>query len=142
MNPSALFIRRPVATVLLTLGIALVGIAAYFALPVASLPAVDFPTIQVQAQLPGASPLVMASSVATPLERRLGQISDVSELTSSSSLGRTNITIQFGTQPQHRRRRARRTGRHQRRSAPTCRRGCSKIRAITSRTLQTLRSSS
>ena len=96
MNPSALFIRRPVATVLLTLGIALVGIAAYFALPVASLPAVDFPTIQVQAALPGASPLVMASSVATPLERRLGQIADVSELTSNSSLGRTNITVQFG----------------------------------------------
>ncbi len=96
MNPSALFIRRPVATVLLTLAIALVGIAAYFALPVASLPAVDFPTIQVRAQLPGASPLVMASTVATPLERRLGQIADVSELTSSSSLGSTNITIQFG----------------------------------------------
>ena len=96
MNPSALFIRRPVATVLLTLGIALVGVAAYFALPVASLPAVDFPTIQVQARLPGASPLVMASSVATPLERRLGQIADVSELTSNSSLGNTNITIQFG----------------------------------------------
>ena len=96
MNPSALFIRRPVATVLLTIGIALTGIAAYFALPVASLPAVDFPVISVQAQLPGASPRVMASSVATPLERHLGQIANVNELTSSSSLGRTNIVIQFG----------------------------------------------
>ena len=96
MNPSALFIRRPVATTLLTLGIMLVGIAAYFALPVASLPPVDFPTINVNANLPGASPEVMATSVATPLERRLGQIADVSELTSNSSTGRTNITIQFG----------------------------------------------
>ncbi len=96
VNPSALFIRRPVATTLLTLGIMLVGIAAYFALPVASLPSVDFPTIQVSAALPGASPVVMATSVATPLERRLGQIADVAELTSNSSTGRTNITVQFG----------------------------------------------
>ena len=95
MNPSALFIRRPVATVLLTIGIALTGIAAYFFLPVASLPAVDFPTIQVNASLPGASPRVMASTVATPLERRLGTIAGVTELTSNSSRDRTGITIQF-----------------------------------------------
>ena len=96
MNPSALFIRRPAATILLTIGIALAGIAAYFALPVASLPSVDFPVIQVNANLPGASPQVMATSVATPLERRLGQIADVNEITSSSQTGRTNITLQFG----------------------------------------------
>ena len=96
MNPSALFIRRPVATVLLTLGIALTGIASYVFLPVASLPAVDFPVIVCQAQLPGASPRVMASSVATPLERRLGQIADVNELTSSSSTSRTQVIMQFG----------------------------------------------
>ncbi len=96
MNPSAFFIRRPVATILLTLAIGLVGIAAYFVLPVASLPSVDLPTIAVNANLPGASPQVMATSVATPLERRLGQIADVSELTSQSSQGRSQITLQFG----------------------------------------------
>jgi len=100
VNPSALFIRRPIATTLLTIGIALVGVAAYFVLPVAPLPQVDFPTIQVQASLPGASPEVMATSVATPLERTLGAIADVTELTSTSSnrggQGSTRITMQFG----------------------------------------------
>ncbi len=95
MNPAALFIRRPVATVLLTIGIALTGIAAYFALPVASLPAVDFPTIVVNANLPGASPRVMAASVATPLERRIGTIAGISELTSQSNRDRTSIVAQF-----------------------------------------------
>ncbi len=96
MNPSALFIRRPIATILLTIGIALAGAAAFFLLPVSPLPQVDFPTIQVQASLPGASPETMATSVATPLEKHLGIISDVSELTSSSRVGQTNITLQFG----------------------------------------------
>src|SRR6202007_947055 len=90
------FIRRPVATTLLTLGIALAGGVAFFLLPVAPLPQVDFPTISVTAQLPGASPEVMASSVAAPLERHLGQIADVTEMTSSSSVGSTRITLQFG----------------------------------------------
>ncbi len=90
------FIRRPVAATLLTLGIALAGGVAFFLLPVAPLPQVDFPTISVQAMLPGASPEVMASSVATPLERHLGQIADVTEMTSSSNVGSTRIVLQFG----------------------------------------------
>jgi multidrug efflux pump len=90
------FIRRPVATTLLTLGIALAGALAYFKLPVSPLPQVDFPTISVQAQMAGASPDVMAATVATPLERHLGQIADVTEMTSSSSTGSTRITLQFG----------------------------------------------
>ncbi len=96
MNPSALFIARPVATTLLTLGIALAGIVAYLLLPVAPLPQVEFPTISVQASMPGASPETMATSVATPLERHLGQIADVIEMTSTSSLGSTQVTLQFG----------------------------------------------
>ena len=96
MNITELFIRRPVATTLLTIGIALTGVAAYFQLPVSSLPAVDLPTIMVQANLPGASPAVMSTSVATPLERHLGQIADVSEMTSTSSVGNTQIILQFG----------------------------------------------
>jgi multidrug efflux pump len=96
MNFSTPFIRRPVATTLLTIGIILAGAIAFFKLPVSPLPQVDFPTISVQAQLPGASPEVMASSVATPLERHLGQIADVSEMTSSSTVGSTRITLQFG----------------------------------------------
>ena len=100
MNLPALFIRRPVATTLLTLAIALMGIAAFFVLPVAPLPQVDFPTIQVRASFAGASPEVMAATVATPLERTLGQIADVTQMTSQSqtrgSTGNTNITLQFG----------------------------------------------
>ncbi len=96
MNPAALFIRRPIATILLTIGIALAGIAAYFLLPVSPLPQVDFPTISVSASLPGASPETMATSVATPLEKHLGVISNVSEMTSQSRVGQTNITLQFG----------------------------------------------
>ena len=87
MNISALFIARPVATTLLTLGVALAGVVAFFLLPVSPLPQVDFPTILVQASMPGASPETMATSVATPLERHLGQIADVTEMTSSSSVG-------------------------------------------------------
>src|SRR5471032_2313722 len=96
MSLSTPFIRRPVATTLLTIGIAAGGVVAFFQLPVSPLPQVDFPTISVQAQLPGASPEVVASSVATPLERHLGQIADVTEMTSSSSLGAARITLQFG----------------------------------------------
>ncbi|MFZ0694600.1 MAG: efflux RND transporter permease subunit [Alphaproteobacteria bacterium] len=96
MNLSEAFIRRPVATTLLTFGIALSGAVAFFQLPVAPLPQVDFPTISVQATLPGASPEVVATSVATPLERHLGQIADVTEMTSQSTVGNTRITLQFG----------------------------------------------
>jgi multidrug efflux pump len=96
MSPSTLFIRRPVATTLLTFGVAAAGAVAFFQLPVSPLPQVDFPTISVQAQLPGASPEVVATSVATPLERHLGQIADVTEITSSSSVGSARITLQFG----------------------------------------------
>jgi multidrug efflux pump len=96
VSPSEPFIRRPVATTLLTVGIALAGAIAYFKLPVSPLPQVDFPTISVSATLPGASPDVMAATVATPLERHLGQIADVTEMTSSSSANAARITLQFG----------------------------------------------
>jgi len=95
MNISAPFIRRPVATTLLTIGIALAGAVAFSVLPVSPLPQIDFPTISVQAGLPGASPEIMASSVATPLERQLGRIAGITEMTSASSIGSTSITIQF-----------------------------------------------
>ena len=96
MNLSALFIRRPVATTLMTIGIVLSGLFAYAKLPVSPLPQVDFPTISVNASLPGASPDTVATSVASPLERHLGQIADVTEMTSSSSVGQTRIILQFG----------------------------------------------
>ena len=95
MNLSEPFVRRPVATVLLTIGIALAGIGAFFVLPVSPLPQVDYPTISVSASLPGASPETMATSVATPLERRLGVIAGVNEMTSSSGNGSTRISLQF-----------------------------------------------
>ena len=95
MNLSGPFIRRPVATVLLTIGIALIGIASFFMLPVSPLPQVDFPVISVNARLPGASPETMATSVATPLERRLGTIAGVNEMTSSSGSGSTRVGLQF-----------------------------------------------
>ena len=95
MNPSTPFIRRPVATTLLTIGIALAGFFAYLKLPVAPLPQVDFPTISVFATMPGASPDTMAMTVATPLERHLGIIADVTEMTSQSTVGTTRITLQF-----------------------------------------------
>lgn len=95
MNLSRPFIRRPIGTALLTLGLALAGIAAFFVLPVSPLPQVDFPVISVSARLPGASPQTMASSVATPLERRLGTIAGVNEITSSSGTGSTRVTLQF-----------------------------------------------
>ncbi len=96
MNISAPFIARPVATTLLTFGVALCGIVAFTLLPVAPLPKIDAPAIFVTAALPGASPEVMASSVATPLERHLGAIADVDDMTSRSSVGTTNIQLTFG----------------------------------------------
>ena len=95
MNGSAFFIRRPVATILLTLAIALPGMLAYALLPRAALPQVDFPTLSVQANLPGASPETMAATVATPLERVLGRIAGITEMTSSSTQGTTRINLQF-----------------------------------------------
>ncbi|MGA7655490.1 MAG: efflux RND transporter permease subunit, partial [Methylocella sp.] len=95
MNLSAPFIMRPVATTLITIGIALAGSLAFLKLPVSPLPQVDFPTILVQAQLPGASPDTVASSLAEPLERHLGQIAHVTEMTSASTLGQTRIILQF-----------------------------------------------
>ncbi|HEX4231784.1 MAG TPA: efflux RND transporter permease subunit [Bryobacteraceae bacterium] len=95
MSLSSPFIKRPVATTLLTLGVFLSGAVAYRLLPVSPLPQIDFPTISVSAGLPGASPEIMASSVATPLERQFGRIASVTEMTSSSSLGQTGVTLQF-----------------------------------------------
>jgi multidrug efflux pump len=95
MSLSSPFIRRPVATTLLTAGVALAGAVAFRLLPVSPLPQVDFPTISVSASLPGASPEIMASSVATPLERQFGRIAAVTEMTSTSTLGQTGITLQF-----------------------------------------------
>ncbi|MDM4767978.1 multidrug efflux RND transporter permease subunit [Pelomonas sp. SE-A7] len=95
MNISAPFIARPVATSLITIGVALAGVLAFQLLPIAPLPQVDFPTISVSASLPGASPDTMAATVATPLERALGTIAGVNEITSRSSLGNSNITLQF-----------------------------------------------
>jgi len=95
MNLSEPFVRRPIATILIAIAIALAGMLAFKLLPVAPLPEVDFPSINVTAQLPGADPTTMASSVATPLERQFGQISGITQMTSVSSLGTTRITMQF-----------------------------------------------
>src|SRR5690349_10505725 len=95
MNISAPFIARPVATTLITLAIVLAGILGFAKLSVAPLPQVDFPTIAVTAQLPGASPNTVATSVAEPLERHLGLIADLAEMTSESTVGQVRITLQF-----------------------------------------------
>ena len=92
MNISAPFIRRPVGTTLLTIAVGIAGAIAFAVLPVAPLPQVDFPTISVSAGLPGASAQIMAASVATPLERQFSHIAGITEMTSSSSLGSTNVT--------------------------------------------------
>ncbi len=89
------FIRRPVGTTLLAIGLFLIGIVAYDFLPVASVPNVDFPSIRVSASRPGADPSVMAATVAAPLERRLGEIAGINQITSTSSLGSTSIQLQF-----------------------------------------------
>src|SRR5260370_20565213 len=93
MTPSEVFIRRMVATTLLTCGVALAGVIAFFQLPVSPLPQVDFPTISVQAQLPGASPEVVSTSVATPLEPHLGVIADLTEMTSQTTAGHAPIPL-------------------------------------------------
>jgi len=121
-NFSAPFIRRPVATSLITFAILLSGVVAFRFLPVAPLPQVDFPTISVGAGLPGASPETMASAVATPLERQFGRIAGVTQMTSSSGLGSTGITLQFDLNRDINAAAARRSGRHQRRSQPVARR--------------------
>src|SRR3954467_13909148 len=95
MNLSEIFIRRPVATALLTIGTAFFGALAYLSLPVSDLPAVDFPTISVSASLPGASPETMASAVATPLEKQFSTIAALDSISSVSSEGGTQITLQF-----------------------------------------------
>jgi multidrug efflux pump len=95
MNISAPFIARPVATALLTFAIVLAGVLGFSRLPVSPLPQVDYPTIAVTAQLSGASPNTVATSVAEPLERHLGQIADVTEMTSQSAIGQVRITLQF-----------------------------------------------
>src|SRR6202142_1251922 len=99
MNFSSPFVRRPIGTTLLAVGLFLMGAVAYSFLPVASLPSVEFPTIFVTASRPGADPNIMAATVAAPLERRLGEIPGVTELTSRSSLGLTRISIQFDLPP-------------------------------------------
>ena len=93
MNFSEQFVRRPVATTLLAIGVALAGMTAYFHLPVSPLPQIDSPTITVSASMAGASPETMASAVATPLERQFGRIAGVTEMTSQSNLGTTGITL-------------------------------------------------
>jgi multidrug efflux pump len=95
MNISALFIKRPVATTLLTVAMTLMGILAFYFLPVSPFPQIDFPTIQVSATLPGAEPETMSSAVTTPLERQFSRIAGVTEITSSSFRGTTNIVLQF-----------------------------------------------
>src|ERR1044072_10034952 len=95
MSISEPFIRRPIATALLSAARALIGIVTFPLLPIAPLPQVDFPTISVSAQLPGASPDTMAAAVAAPLDRQFGQIAGVTQMTSTSTLGSTSITLQF-----------------------------------------------
>ena len=122
VNISAPFIHRPVATTLLTVAIAIAGSIAFQVLPVSPLPQVDFPTISVSARLPGASAEIMASSVATPLERQFGHIAGVTEMTSSSGLGSTGHHDPVRPEPQHRRSGARRAKRRSMRRGPICRR--------------------
>src|SRR5258708_15673807 len=95
MSITDLFIKRPVMTALVMIGIVLFGIAGYRALPVSDLPNVDFPTIQVNASLPGASPETMATAVATPLERQFATVAGIDSMTSNSALGSTSVTLQF-----------------------------------------------
>src|SRR5579872_2954469 len=95
MNPSELFIKRPITTTLIMLGIVVFGVMAYRLLPVSDLPVIDFPTIQVQGNLPGASPQTVASSIALPLEKNFSSIAGLNAINSTSTLGATNITLQF-----------------------------------------------
>ena len=118
MNISEGFIKRPIATSLLMAAIALFGMVAYRALPVSDLPNVDFPTLLVTAQLPGANPETMGASVATPLENQFSTISGLEQMTSVNSLGSTQITLEFALEPEPRRRGGRRAGRHHAGVAP------------------------
>src|ERR671911_976894 len=95
MNLSALFIKRPITTTLITIGIVVFGVMSYRLLPVADLPAIDFPTISVSASLPGASPETVASSVALPLEKQFSTIAGLTSMNSTSTMGGTDITLQF-----------------------------------------------
>src|SRR5579872_2590211 len=95
MNVSLPFIQRPIATTLLAVGMAIAGLLAFHLLPVAPLPQIDFPTITVQAQLPGASPMIMATSVASPLEHQIGRIAGITQITSTSMAGQMSLIVQF-----------------------------------------------
>src|ERR1043165_6303823 len=95
MNFTGLFVRRPVMTTLIMIGIVVFGVVSYRRLPVSDLPTIDYPTLNVSANLPGASPETMAATVATPLEKAFSAIAGIDNITSSSSLGSTNITLQF-----------------------------------------------
>ena len=99
MNISAPFVRRPIATSLLMMAIALAGFVAFRLLPVAPLPQVDFPTISISASLPGASPETMATAVAQPLERQFGQVAGITQMTSTSTLGATSVTLAIRAEP-------------------------------------------
>ena len=140
MSPSRIFILRPVATTLLMVGLLLVGLAAYTQLPVSALPEVDYPTIQVVTFYPGADPDVMASSVTAPLERQFGQVPGLSQMTSTSSLGSSIITLQFNLEREHRRRRTGSAGRDQCRRHLSCRKIC-RIRRSTARSIRRTRPS-
>src|SRR5439155_21574333 len=96
MNFTGLFVRRPVMTTLLMIGILVFGVVSYRGLPVSDLPTIDYPTLNVNANVPGASPATMAATVATPLEKSFSAIAGIDEITSSSNLGGTNITLTFG----------------------------------------------
>ena len=134
MNIPALFIKRPVATTLLAIAILLSGVLAYFHLPVAPLPNVTFPVIVVQATMAGASPDIMASTVAEPLERRLATIADVDRADLDELRRRVEDRHPVRLEPRHQRRRARCRRRRSRRRAPTCRPRCAAIRPIASTT--------
>ena len=118
MNPSRLFILRPVATTLLMVAILVVGLIAYLQLPLSALPEVAYPTIQVQTFYPGASPEVITSAITAPLEKQFGQMPGLNQMSSTSSAGASVITLQFNLSLRHRCRRAGSAGGHQRRAEP------------------------
>ena len=130
MNFSQPFIERPIATSLLMGAIALFGTVAYQKLAVSDLPNVDFPTLQVTAALPGASPDTMAASVATPMENQFSNIAGVESMTSINSLGATQITLEFALEPQHGRRRHRRAVGHHASVAATSAWACPRRRPL------------
>ncbi len=121
MNISELCIRRPAMTVLLSAAAVVAGIFAYFQIPVAALPSYNTPVINVNADLPGASPETMASSVALPLEKQFSTIAGLQTISSTNTQGVTSITLEFDAQPRHRRGRGRRAGRAAARAARSCR---------------------